>query len=61
MLGRTETLRVPWSKVKHIGDAVKVDLDASETPAYRVERWLREHIIRHIPGNAHHKHQEKND
>ena len=48
--GTDEAFRIPWSKVLDIGIDVDVDLTAQETPALNVERWVREHIIEHIPG-----------
>lgn len=44
------TLRIPWSLVTAIGVEVKVDLVADGTPARAWEEWLREHVIRRIPG-----------
>lgn len=48
--GTTETTRIPWSKVRKIGVDVKVDAEAERTPAFRWERWVRDHIIGRIPG-----------
>jgi hypothetical protein len=43
--------RVPWSKVLVVaGDDVKVDVDAEKTPAFALERRLRDMLIRFIPG-----------
>jgi hypothetical protein len=43
--------RIPWSKVLVVaGDDVKVDVDAEKTPAFALERWLREKMIAYIPG-----------
>jgi hypothetical protein len=44
------TLRIPWSKVRAIGVDVRVDLIADGTPARAWEEWLREHVVRRIPG-----------
>ncbi|HEX6434735.1 MAG TPA: hypothetical protein VFZ87_10855 [Gemmatimonadales bacterium] len=43
-----EPLRIPWSKVMKIGIDVKVDIAADEAMPW--EHWVREHIIRRIPG-----------
>jgi len=56
-----EPFRVAWDKVEHIGENVILDIDVTKTAAYRLENWLRENIVKKIPGNAHHKHQKKND
>ena len=53
--------QIPWSKVESVDIAVTLDMDVTETPAYDVEMWLREHLIEKIPGNAHQKHQEESD
>jgi sporulation protein YlmC with PRC-barrel domain len=45
------TLRIPWSKVRAIGVDLRVDLVAEGTPARAWEDWLREHVIRRIPGS----------
>ncbi|MDQ3813318.1 MAG: hypothetical protein M3347_05145 [Armatimonadota bacterium] len=45
-----ESFRIPWNKVKDFGIDVELDLDAHETPALAYELWLREHIIKRIPG-----------
>jgi sporulation protein YlmC with PRC-barrel domain len=44
------TLRIPWSQVLSIGVDVKVDLVAEGTPARAWEEWLRERVIRRVPG-----------
>lgn len=43
-----EPLRIPWSRVKKIGVDVKVDLAADEAMPW--EHWVRDHIVRRIPG-----------
>lgn len=53
--------QIPWSQVERVHISVNLRVDATEYSGFRVENWLREHIIRKIPGNAHHKHQEKAD
>ena len=53
---------LPWSKVERVDVSVHVNIDADDYPeAFTVEIWLRDHIIKRIPGNAHQKHQEKAD
>jgi sporulation protein YlmC with PRC-barrel domain len=48
--GSGHSTRIPWSRVIKIGIDVKVDVDAERTPAFRWERWVRDHIIGRIPG-----------
>ena len=44
---------VPWSSVEEITPShIKVGLDALSTAAFDWERWLREHVIAHIPGGG---------
>lgn len=47
---RTEAWRVPWAKVRGIDLRVHVDEDCESTRVYVLERWLRTHIVAHIPG-----------
>lgn len=54
-------LQVPWDKVRNVAISVSIDADDKEYSNFHVEEWLRDHIITKIPGNAHQKHQEKND
>lgn len=44
--------RIPFSKVRDVGIDVEVDVEAEETPALAYEQWLREHIIKRIPGGG---------
>jgi hypothetical protein len=50
---KTAVYRVPWSAVLAI-DAyqIKVDVAARDTPNFAWERWLQDHVIRHIPAAA---------
>ena len=47
----TQIYRVPWSRVLETGIDVRMDVDAESTPAYELERWLREKVIKRIPGS----------
>ncbi|MBW4473655.1 MAG: hypothetical protein KME45_25250 [Stenomitos rutilans HA7619-LM2] len=47
---RSEPFRIPWSKVRDIGIDVEVDVDADETAALAYEQWLRDNVVKHIPG-----------
>ncbi|MDQ6885706.1 MAG: hypothetical protein M3068_00290 [Gemmatimonadota bacterium] len=48
---RRDTYRIPWDKVRKVGLDVVVDVDAERSPALASERWVRDHMIRHIPGS----------
>jgi hypothetical protein len=44
---------VPWSQVLDVNEhCVQIDVEAAETPAFDWERWLRDHVIAHLPGVA---------
>jgi hypothetical protein len=58
---RRKPFQVAWDKVRNVAISVSVDVDDKDYSNFHVEQWLRDHIITKIPGNAHHKHQEKND
>jgi sporulation protein YlmC with PRC-barrel domain len=45
-----ETYRIPRRRVTRIGKDVHVDLDATRARLTRAERWLRDHVVRRIPG-----------
>ena len=48
---RTARYRVPWSAVKDVTEfCVQLDVVARDTPAFDWERWLRDHVIAHVPG-----------
>ncbi|MDF5710340.1 MAG: hypothetical protein PUP90_22390 [Nostoc sp. S4] len=47
---QSQPLIIPWSKVLDVGIDVDVDLEAEATPALAYEKWLRDRIIKKIPG-----------
>ena len=50
---RGRVFRIPITRVHSIAQAeVEIDLEADRTPATAWERWLRNHVIRHIPGSG---------
>jgi sporulation protein YlmC with PRC-barrel domain len=50
---KVEVYSVPWSAVLEVGErCVKLDVEAIESPALDWERWLRKHVIAHIPAAA---------
>lgn len=46
--GPLTPLRIPWSKVKKIGVDVKVGVPADRAMPW--EHWVRDHILRWLPG-----------
>ena len=49
-VGNGVPYRIPYDKVRDIGLDVEVDLDVEKTPILAWQRWVRERIIKHIPG-----------
>ena len=45
-----EPHRIAWSKVRDIGVDVDVDIDVRDTRIFAWQDWLRDKIIRHVPG-----------
>ncbi|HYU36101.1 MAG TPA: hypothetical protein VEW48_28410 [Thermoanaerobaculia bacterium] len=44
--------RIPWSAVEEVHQHhIQLAVRAIETPAFDWERWLRRHVIEHIPGS----------
>jgi hypothetical protein len=50
-LRRGRPTRISWRKVKSIGIELSVDVHADEEPSLEWEHWLREKVVRHIPGS----------
>lgn len=47
---KTGRYRVPWSAVQEItSHHIRLDVEAIDTPAFTWERWLRDHVIDHLP------------
>ena len=44
------TTPIPILAVAGVGKDVMVDIDATLTPAWRIERWLAERVFAHVPG-----------
>ena len=48
---RTARYGIPWAAVTEITPRnIGVDLLAHDTPALDWERWLRKHVVEHLPG-----------
>ncbi|HEY6111755.1 MAG TPA: hypothetical protein VIV62_04515 [Chthoniobacterales bacterium] len=45
-------VRIPWSKIESVGRELKLDVCADNSRMLERERWLRDHIVRRIPGNG---------
>jgi sporulation protein YlmC with PRC-barrel domain len=42
--------RIPFAAVRRVAETIEVDVDAATLEAGYLERWLAEHVVRHIPG-----------
>jgi hypothetical protein len=42
--------RIPFAAVRRIGESIEVDVEDEALPSEYRERWLKEHIVCHIPG-----------
>jgi sporulation protein YlmC with PRC-barrel domain len=45
--------RVPFRAVRTVGDEVVLSIDAEDLATHGGERWVRDHVIRRIPGSGH--------
>jgi hypothetical protein len=50
---RSRLQEIPWELVESVGTTVRLKPIDMSFDAGWVERWLRERIIRHIPGGRH--------
>ena len=46
-----DPVRIPFRRVTDIGSHISLSLDAADTATAASERWVREHVIGHIPGS----------
>jgi hypothetical protein len=44
--------RLRWSQVRALDIDLEIDAAAESSPALDLERWLRDKLVRHIPGGA---------
>lgn len=42
--------RVPFDKVRRIGDTIELDVDERSLESEHLERWLKAHVVCRIPG-----------
>jgi sporulation protein YlmC with PRC-barrel domain len=56
---RRRVVRIPWSKVEHLGKNIKLAVEAKDTGAIDWEIWLARHFIERIPGGGHEEVEEK--
>jgi len=42
--------RIPFAKVRRIGDTIELDVDEQTLESEHLERWLKEHVVCRIPG-----------
>ena len=42
--------RIPFDKVRRIGDTIELDVEEQSLESEHLERWLKEHVVCRIPG-----------
>jgi hypothetical protein len=50
---RSQLQEIPWTLVAAVGVTVKLKPTEMSFDVQWVERWLREHVVAHIPGGRH--------
>ena len=52
MFGQREehVSRIPFDKVRRIGDTIELDVEEQSLESEHLERWLKEHVVCRIPG-----------
>ncbi|HEU4586808.1 MAG TPA: hypothetical protein VFR95_13725 [Gemmatimonadaceae bacterium] len=45
-----EPFPIPWPRVMQVDTEVRVDVNSDESDAMACMRWVRDHIVDHIPG-----------
>jgi len=43
--------RIPFRLVQSLGPVIDLAVDAADLAAHATERWVRDHVISHIPGS----------
>jgi hypothetical protein len=49
LIRRAHATRIPTESVVSLPKDIKVDIDATKTSAWRIERWLAKRIFAHLP------------
>jgi len=44
--------RVPFDKVRRIGDTIELDVEEQSLDSEHLERWLKKHVVCRIPGSG---------
>jgi hypothetical protein len=46
-------LRTPWLAIREVGVVIKLSVGRDTQDLFWTERWVRDHVIGHIPGGRH--------
>ena len=46
-------VRIPFDRIADIGNHVTVAADCNDLATFAIERWVRDHVVAHIPGSRH--------
>ncbi len=47
-----EPLRIPFARVTDVKEHVSLAVERGDLATFALERWVGEHIIRHVPGSG---------
>ena len=47
---RSKLQAIPWRLITKIGTVVQLSSNAEDLESLWIEHWLRDHLVRHIPG-----------
>jgi sporulation protein YlmC with PRC-barrel domain len=49
--GGDDPVHIPFSRVTEVGNHVTLDMDSEDVATFAAERWVRDHVVRRIPGS----------
>lgn len=49
--GEGRLTSIPFHRVTDIGNHITLAVDSEQVPTFAAERWIRDHVISHIPGS----------
>jgi hypothetical protein len=49
--GADDPVRIPFTRVADLGPHITLSADREELATFATERWVRDHIISHVPGS----------
>jgi sporulation protein YlmC with PRC-barrel domain len=46
-------VRIPFGRVSDLGNRVTLAVEREDMATFATERWARDHVLRHLPGDEH--------